>query len=299
MNDNTIEQRTEAWHKQRVGRITGSIAGGVLGLSPWQTPESILRQMVRAYHGAPSEFVTNPAVEHGTKHERQAMLCFMRTTGLHVEDVGFLTIGEWAGASPDGLTDDGSVLELKTPFSCRDGKAFKPLAEQPHYYAQCQFEIIASGGDKCYFAQYRAPKGDPFSPDYVEEAMEIEVVERNMHWWEVNMPALTEFHERYIAELDNSAHLAPLRVRIDTDEAQHIVNRIGEIDDALHNLTEERKAHLEKLVQMADGKDADIWGRKLTSVTRKTVAYAKALKALAPDADLEPFTSSSSSWRLS
>ena len=76
MHDNTIEQRTEAWHKQRVGRITGSIAGGVLGLSPWQTPESILRQMVRAYHGAPSEFTGNPATEWGTKHERQAYAVF-------------------------------------------------------------------------------------------------------------------------------------------------------------------------------------------------------------------------------
>lgn len=299
MNDNTIEQRTEAWHKQRVGRITGSVAGGVLGLSPWQTPESILRQMVRAYHGAPSEFVTNPAVEHGTKHERQAMLCYMRETGNHVDDVGFLTYEDWAGASPDGLVDDDAVLELKTPFSCRDGKPFKSIKEQPHYYAQLMFELISSGRRIAHFAQYRAPKGDPFSPDYVEEAMEIEVVEWDQYWWDMNYVRLKAFHELYLRELNNPAHLAPLRVRIETDEAQHIVNRIGEIDDALHNLSEERKAHLEKLVQMANGKDADIWGRKLTSVTRKTVAYAKALKAIAPDADLTQYTTSSSSWRLS
>lgn len=301
MDYTQVEQRTEEWRKQRVGRITGSIAGGVLGLSPWQTPESILRQMVRAYHGAPSEFVTNPAVEHGTKHERHAMLCFMRKTGLHVEDVGFLPLGETMGASPDGLTDDGGVLELKTPFSCRNGAPFKPLAEQPHYYAQCQFEACAAGREFGYFAQYRAPKGDPFSPDYVPEEMMVERFELDHAWWTANMEALNAFYERYLSELDNPAHLAPLRVRIDTDEAQHIVNRIGEIDDALHNLTEERKAHLEKLVQMADGKDADIWGRKLTRTKDSTsVAYAKAIKELAPNADLAKWTTVKQGyWRLS
>ena len=82
---------------------------------------------------------------------------------------GVFALRHMAGASPDGLTNDGAVLEIKTPFSCRKGKAFKPLSEQPHYELQCQFEMLASGRDACYFAQYRAPKGDPFSPDYVEE----------------------------------------------------------------------------------------------------------------------------------
>lgn len=299
MDYTQVEQRTHEWHKQRVGRITGSISGGILGLSPWQTPESILRQMVRAYHGAPSEFVTNPAVEWGTKHERQAMLCFMRKTGLHVEDVGFLPYDTWLGASPDGLTDDGAVLELKTPFSCRDGKEFKPLTEQPHYELQCQFEMLASGRDACYFAQYRAPKGDPFMPDYVPEDMDITRVERRDITAE--LAKLREFYEIYLNELDNPAHLAPLRVTIDTDEAQRIINRMGEIDDAMHNLEQEKKAHMSKLVELADGKDAEICGRKLTQVAgKKTVQYAKALKALAPDADLSPYTSTGAPyWRLS
>lgn len=294
-----VEQRTEEWFKKRVGRVTGSIAGGVLGLSPWQTPESILRQMVRAYHGAPSEFVTNPAVDWGTKHERQAMLCFMRKTGLHVDDVGFLPYDTWLGASPDGLTDNGAVLELKTPFSCRDGKEFKTLADQPHYELQCQFEMLASCRDACYFAQYRAPKGDPFSPYYVEEAMDVTRVERRDI--SAELEKLREFYDRYLEELKNPAHLQPLRVQLDTDEARHIVNRIGEIEDALHNLEQEKKDHLAKLVQMAGEKDAEVAGRKLTRTKdTQTVAYAKAIKELAPSADLAKWTTVKSGyWKLS
>ena len=301
MDYTQVEQRTEAWHKQRVGRITGSVAGAILGLSPWQTPGSILRQMVRAYHGAPSEFVGNPATEWGTKHERQAMLCFMRKTGIHVEDVGFLPYDTWLGASPDGLTDDGAVLEIKTPFSCRKGKAFKPLSEQPHYAAQIYLEMLASGRKSAYFAQYHPPSGDPFSPDYIEEGMLIERVEWCDSWWTENEPKLHAFHTLYVSELNNPAHLAPLRVTIDTDEARHIINRMGEIDDALHNLEQEKKAHMAKLVEMAENQDAEICGRKLTQVAgKKTVQYAKALAAAAPNFDLSAYTTTSKTyWKLS
>lgn len=294
-----VEQRTEEWFKKRVGRVTGSRAGAILGLSPWQTADDVLRAMVREYHGAPSEFVTNPAVEWGTKHERQAMLCFMRKTGLHVDDVGFLPYHDWLGASPDGITEDAGIAELKVPYNCRDGKPFKTLAEQPHYEIQVQLEIVSAHVGHGYFAQYRAPKGDPFMPDYVPEDMDITRIERRDITAE--LAELRAFYDRYLEELNNPAHLQPLRVQLDTDEARHIVNRIGEIEDAMHNLEQEKKDHLAKLVKMAGEKDAEVAGRKLTQVTgKKTVQYAKALKDLAPNADLTPYTSQGKSyWRIS
>lgn len=304
MNDSTVEQRTEAWHKQRVGRVTGSRAGAILGLSPWQKPEDVLRAMVREYHGAPSEFTVNPATEYGTRLERQAMLCFMRKTGFHVEDVGFLPYDDWLGASPDGLIDDNdlrAVLELKVPFGCRDGKEFKSINEQPHYLAQLQMEMLCSDRRVAYFAQYRAPKGDPFSPDYIDEDMKIEVVQFDDLWWFESSEKLLEFYDLYLSELNNKAHLEPLRVVIDTDEARRIINRIGEIDDALHNLEQEKKTHMAQLVELAGEKDAEICGRKLTQVAgKKTTQYAKALADAAPDFDLSAYTSTSKPyWRLS
>ena len=41
-----IQQRTPEWQEQRKLRITGSRLGAVLGLSPWQKPEDVLREMV-------------------------------------------------------------------------------------------------------------------------------------------------------------------------------------------------------------------------------------------------------------
>lgn len=299
MQDTT--QRTDEWFAKRVGRVTGSRAGAILGLSPWQTPDDVLRSMVREYHGAPSEFETNPAIEHGVANERRAMLAFMRESGLYVEDCDFFPYGDWSGASPDGITDDGGTVELKVPFSKRNGEPFKTLDEQPHYYAQVQLEILSAGKMHGYFAQYRAPKGDPFNDDYISEKILIERVTLDEDFLNAELPRLREFHNRYLNELDNPAHLAPLRISLDSDKALHIVNRIGELGDAIANFEQEKKDLLAKLVQMADEKDAIIHGHKLTKTKdSQSVAYSKAIKDLLPDADLSKYTTTKAGyWRLS
>lgn len=294
-------QRTAAWQEKRKGRVTGSMAGAALGLCPWRSPDDVIRQMVREYHGAPSEFTGNVATEWGTNHERAALLAFMRETGLHVEDCGFFPYEDWSGASPDGITSDDAVLEIKVPFSLRNGGEFKPLAEQPHYYAQVQLEMLAAGRSTAYFYQYIPERGDIFSPDHVPAQSKLEAVGYDEAWHEQYLPLLRAFYERYLSELDNSAHLEEKRVVINSAEAQAIVNRIGELDDHIAAMTEERKDALQRLVDMAGGKDAEICGHKLTLVKRRgSIDYAKLLKEVAPDVDTEAYRKASTeSWRLS
>lgn len=297
------QQRSAEWFAQRVGRLTGSQWGAALGLSPWQKPDEVIRAMVREYHGAESEFSAHIPANYGANHERQAMLCFMRSTDLHVEDCGFFEYEEWAGASPDGLIGDDAVFELKVPFGLRnkDVPEFKAIELQPHYYAQVQAEMLSTGRKLCYFAQYVPARGDIFSPDYREEEIEVELVHLSAEWLSENLPKLKAFHARYLSELSNKEHIEPLRQVIDTDEALSIVNRMGEIDEALANLSDERKELLDKLIEVAGGKDSEIHGHKLTKVERSgSISYAKAIKELAPDADLEKWRGKpSSSWRFS
>lgn len=295
-----MEQRTPEWHEQRKGRITGSRVGAILGLSPWQKPADVLRAMVREYHGAETEFTGNPATDHGNNNEQRALLAFMRESGLQVEQCGFFAYGELMGASPDGLTDDGGVLELKVPYSLRNGGEFKPLAEQPHYFAQVQMETLSSGRNHAYFAQYIAPKGDPFSADYVAEKIKIEKIAHDPEWIDKNLPAISAFYDLYISELSNPEHLEPLRVVIDTPEAGELITELDAVRKRQKDDAAREKELLASLIQLADGKDALVHGRKLTHVAgRKSVAYAKALEALAPGADLAKWTSTSKdSWRF-
>lgn len=270
------DQGTPEWRAQRNGRITGSRVGAILGLSPWQKPADILRAMVREYHGAESEFQGNPATEHGKQHEQRAMLAFMRETGLTVEKCGFFPYGDRMGASPDGLTSDGGVLELKVPYALRNGGEFKPLSEQPHYEAQVQMEMLATGRTHAYFAQYIAPKGDPLAPDYVPEQLSVERVEADPTWIDRHLPAISAFYELYLSELDNPEHLEPLRVQIDTPEAGILLTELDAIRARKKADEAREKEILAELVKMAGEKNALIHGRPLTLVERVgTVQYAK------------------------
>lgn len=294
------EQRTPEWYEARKGRISGSIVGAILGLSPWQKPADILRTMVREYHGAESEFTGNPATDHGTQNEQRALLAFMRETGLMVEQCGFFPYGDRMGASPDGLTSDGGVLELKVPYGLRYGGEFKPLADQPHYAAQVQMEILSTGRTHAYFAQYIAPKGDPLSMDYIEERIQVERVEHDPEWIDRHLPAISAFYELYLSELDNSEHLEPLRVTIDTPVAGSLIAEIDTLRARQKEDAEREKQLLAELINLAEGKNALVHGRKLTQVAgRQSVSYAKALAELAPDADLAKWTSTGkASWRF-
>ena len=300
MGNAIIEQKSQQWHNQRKMRITGSRVGAILGLSPWQKPDDVLREMVRDYHGAEREFSGNIATEHGQNHETRALLCFMRKTGLQVEQCGFFEYGDRMGASPDGLTSDGGVLELKVPYGLRNGGEFKPLAEQPHYAAQVQMEMLATGRKHAYFAQYIAPKGDPLDFDAVKESIHIERVEFDEVWLDANHTALDAFYQRLLAELDNPAHLEPLRVDLDTPDAKALLDEIDRLRQRQKEAAEAEKMALDNLVELAGGKDATVCGRKLTLVKREgAISYSKAIKELLPDADLEKWRGKASeSWRL-
>ena len=48
MADCIVAQKSAVWHESRNMRITGSRVGAILGLSPWQKPDAVIREMVRA-----------------------------------------------------------------------------------------------------------------------------------------------------------------------------------------------------------------------------------------------------------
>jgi putative phage-type endonuclease len=290
-----IEQRSPEWFKQRKGKLTGSNVGAALGLNPWKTPEALIRQMVREYHGAESEFTGSVATEYGTLHEPLAQMDYQTKTGNFVEECGFFVHPEydWLGASPDGLIGQDGVLEIKCPFGLRNKKGaeliFKTAEEQPHYHAQMQIELACTQRNYCHFYQW-AKSGDS-----------IETVDYDPQWFEDNLPKLRAFYDWYLSELDNPAHLEPLVKEVNTLGAKSLLDEYDRLTATIDDATARKKEVLSELITMAKDRSAIIHGRKLTQVERAgSVSYAKAIKELAPDADLTKWTGKPTRyWKLS
>lgn len=258
-----MEQRTEEWHKARKGRITGSAVGAILGLAPYRSRDDVLRAMVRDFHGAESEFVTNPAIEWGVANEATATAMFTLETGLAVEACGFFPLGDYMGASPDGLIGDDAILEVKCPWK----GVKKTLAEQPHYVAQLEFEMAATGRNKAYFWQWH-PSGET-----------LEVCRSDPNWWVAAMPEIESFWNEYQEELHNPAHLEPLRIDLTgNNRAVMLVAEYDDLREAKDNADERMKEIIAELSK--HGRNAIIGNRKLTKVSKEGLSATPKLSRL-------------------
>lgn len=292
-----IEQRSPEWFVQRVGRVTGSAVGAILGLSPFMTRADVMRRMVREALGAPSEFTGNIATEYGTRNEAGALFEFKIETGLDVTPAPFVTHDDWLGASPDGYTGDGGLVEVKCPFGQRDANPpiFKTAGDQPHYMAQMQVQMFVTATSHCHFWQW-APRG-----------VHYEIIPYDAGWINENLPVLRQFHAEYLAEMaeniaagNDAEHLAPKRVEIDTPEAASMVAEWDAIAEQSALLAERKRDLLDSMVSMANGKNATIAGRKLSLTSREgSVAYARIVKEHLPDLDLAKYRGKPSTfWGL-
>ena len=122
-----------------------------------------------------------------------------------------------------------------------------------------------------------------------------------MAWLADALPKLRAFWDDFQKEIDNPAHLEPLRKTVTTADASKIVADYLHAKAMADEYSDRAKELLKDLVELTGETDAEIDGHKLTRVVRQgAVSYAKAIKALAPDADLEPYRGKATEyWRLS
>ena len=284
-----IEQRSPEWFAARKGRLTASQVGAALGLAPYQSKDDCLRALVRSMHDMPSEFEGNIATEYGTNNEELARAAFEMETGNTVKPAPFVPFEEWSGASPDGYIEPDGLLEIKCPFGLRKdpNPVFKSIDDQPNYYAQIQMQLHITAREWCAFWQWS------------NHGSMLEIVTYNAGWIAENLPKLKAFwFQAYHA--DFAEYEGPKRKVIDTPESARLITEYDELRDAIDNAEALKKDIVARLVEMSDGRDALVSGRNLTLVKRAgSVAYAKALKDLLPDADLEPYRGKpSQSWQV-
>ena len=160
-----MEQRTEAWHLARCGKVTGSRIADVVArtISGYAASRENLKAtlIVERLTQKPSETFTNAAMEWGTQQEPIARAAYAARTGQLVDEVGFInhpTI-EWAGASPDGVIGN-ALVEFKCPNTATHLEYVLSKQIPQKYVYQMQFQMAVTGAESCDFVSF-----DPRLPE--------------------------------------------------------------------------------------------------------------------------------------
>lgn len=151
------EQRSQTWYKERYGKFTASKIIDLLGVKGLGlTGETYaVERAIEQLFGEVEEGFTSKDMQRGIDLEPTAFAKFAEVhPNLKVQNCGFFSYGEHAGASPDGLVDDDAILEIKCP---KGKKFFRLVAEEnidKIYIAQMQMQMLATGRNKAYFFNY-------------------------------------------------------------------------------------------------------------------------------------------------
>lgn len=122
MREENNLQGTGAWFSARCGKLTASRMAAAMSFLKNGNEAAARRDLKveilaeRLTDNILQKYVT-AEMQWGIDHEAMAKEAFERRTKQTVRDVGFVDhpVIEYFGASPDGLTSDGSCIEVKCP----------------------------------------------------------------------------------------------------------------------------------------------------------------------------------------
>lgn len=140
-----IEQRTEKWYNARAGIITASNFYAAMNKR-----KSFIDKKAR-------NDTTNSrsvACEWGVKYEPIACEIYRHVnSNINVYDFGLILDKEISciGASPDGITDLGIMVEIKCPYS----KDIRSKEIKTEYWYQVQGQMAICGLKECDFSQFQ------------------------------------------------------------------------------------------------------------------------------------------------
>jgi putative phage-type endonuclease len=152
------EQRSKEWYDMRNNMITASDIAAVIGEDPYGNFKKVFNK--KAFL-AKDEFTGNFATEWGVKYEPMACAIYEKKSNSRINHFGllphysnfqpqkkYLQPITFLGASPDGIRNDGIMLEIKCPTS-REITGIPPR----YYWVQMQIQMECCNLDMCHFLE--------------------------------------------------------------------------------------------------------------------------------------------------
>ena len=161
-------QRSPGWYKQREGAVTASDFATAVGESKYDKPNDLL--LKKCGRGVP--FTGNKFTRHGQRFEDAAVFLYEKMYKTKVIEFGLMPHGAIeshsrtrigiVAASPDGITENGIMLEIKCPYT-RQIVHYHPTTHGsttgdndivPHgYYCQIQSQLECCDLEICDFME--------------------------------------------------------------------------------------------------------------------------------------------------
>jgi len=188
MREENKQQGNGDWFNQRIGKLTASRMADAMSFTQKgkDTSERIKLKMEIVTERMTDIIVpkyVNAAMQWGIDHEPLAKEKFESETGILIQDVGFVPhpIIENFGASPDGFTSDGNLIETKCPSSMTHLKYLLDKENIPEEYKpQMCVQALCTGRKKIWFVSYDPrfpPKQQMFVKLYEPTQEELDAVE--------------------------------------------------------------------------------------------------------------------------
>ena len=176
------EQKSEEWKNQRAYYCTASQHASALGRCKYKSRNECLRQYAGVIR---NNFTGNVATRHGERYEDEAVAKYKelrRVDVLHFGMLPFYEQEDWLGGSPDGVSVDGCLIEVKCPWKR------KPNGTVPgHYIPQIQSMMHGLDLRVCHFIEY-VP-----ATQWKDETFDVIVVPRDDIYWRESLPLLKTF----------------------------------------------------------------------------------------------------------
>lgn len=161
-----IEQRSEEWFRLRAGKVTASRMGDVCAKDTTARYQNYMAELIaERLTGTATEGFCSEAMQHGTDTEPEARTAYAFYQDVDVSEVGFVEHPSIknAGASPDGLSGDDGLVEIKCPKTAKHISTSLGAAIDKDYVRQMQWQMACTGRQWCDFVSY-----DPRLPEHLK-----------------------------------------------------------------------------------------------------------------------------------
>ena len=145
-------QKSAGWYEMRMSLLSASDWGTILGVNHYSKPEAVLLKKC-----GEDNFMTNDAMKWGNKYEDVAIAIYEYRNNTKIYEFGCIRhpFIKHLGASPDGITADGIMLEIKCPVS-RQITGIPP----EYYWCQVQGQLEVCELNRCDFLECKLREYD-------------------------------------------------------------------------------------------------------------------------------------------